>query len=377
MTTYLCTCGTSAAKKLPRVPRYDAAWVKSIGGVEAAAAEIYATFRGASFKDGATDKNNLSAELHSLACMDVQSLDTVVLFTSETPDGQACALAVKQYLDAVRPGIVCRIEVIAGLQVVNAQQFRTAGVLNFTQAVIREIDRHGAAQCRLNPTGGFKSLVPYTVLIGMLKGVEATYIFEQSNALIHLPMMPVEFARSRMEPIRPLLERMQKETAIPWADYEAALSFADRDALAPLFEDLGEGQISLSPVGFLIWEELERPSALVPFLSRQALDDLLKIRAIDSCNPEEYLTRVARSPEQLAVGKHGSWSNGLFWLKPGPTVDRYLVSVEGWRLLVWRIVEHKKYDGMMDQNRQRDVGAGVMAERRSRYAPFVRMELYE
>lgn len=378
MTTFLCTCGTSAAKNLPRTPRFDADWVKAMGGIEAAAAAIYATFRGTSFKGGETDKNHLSAELHSLACMDVQSTDTVVLFSSETPGGQACALAVKRYLEAVRPGIVCRVEVIAGLQVFNAQQFRTTGVLNFTRAVIREIEQHGAAQCRLNPIGGFKSLVPYTVLIGMLKGVEATYIFEQSDALIHLPMMPVEFARSRMEPIWPLLERMQKETAIPRIDYEAALPFADREALEPLFEDLGEGQISLSPVGFLIWEELERPSALVPFLSHPAVDDLLKIRAIDGCYPVEYLTRVARSPEQLAIGKHKSWSNGLFWLKPGQhTLDRYLVSIEGWRLLVWRIVEHKEYDGMMDQNRKRDAGARVMAERRTRYAPFVRMELYE
>ncbi len=377
MTTYLCTCGTSAAKKLPLAPRFDAAWVKAIGSVEAAADAIYVTFCGASFEDEGALKNDLSAELHSLARMQVKAVDTVVLFSSETPDGQACALAVKQYLEAVRPGIICRVEIITGLQVVNARQFRTTGVLNYTQAVIREIDRYGAAQCRLNPTGGFKSLVPYTVLIGMLKGVEASYIFEQSSTLIPLPMMPVEFARSRVEPIRPLLERIQQESAIPRADFEAALPFADREALEPLFEDLGEGQISLSPVGFLIWEELERPSALVPYLSRRALDDLLKIRGIEGCKPEDYLTRVARVREHLEVGRHEPWTQGLFWLKPGEhTRDRYLVSVEGWRLLVWRIVEHKEYDDMLTENRKRDAGARV-AERRTQYAPFVRMELYE
>jgi putative CRISPR-associated protein (TIGR02619 family) len=378
MTTFLCTCGTSAAKKLPRVPRFDAAWVMASGGVEAAAGVIYATFRDASFADEEALRNDLSAELHSLARMEVTALDTVVLFSSETPDGQACARAVKQYLEAVRRGIVCRIEIIAGLQVVNARQFRTTGVLNFTQAVIREIDRYGAAQCRLNPTGGFKSLVPYTVLIGMLKGVEASYIFEQSSTLIPLPMMPVEFARSRMEPIRPLLERIQQESALPRADFEAALHFADREALEPLFEDLGDGQMSLSPVGFLIWEELERPTALVPYLSRRALDDLLKLRAIEDCMPEDYLARVARARVHLEAGRHELWSQGLFWLKPGEhTRDRYLVSVDGWRLLVWRMVEHKEYDNLLTENRQRDAGARVVADRSARYAPFVRMELYE
>ncbi len=379
MPVYLCTCGTSAAKKFfGQQPPFNAAWVAARGGLEPAAAAIYDSFRTACMDDDVALKRDLCAEIHSLARMAVNATDTVVLFSSETADGQACAMAVKRYLERALPGIHCRIEVIPGLQVTDAQTFRTAGVLNFTKAVLREIDANGAAQCVLNPTGGFKSLVPYTVLIGMLKQVPAKYIFEQSSALIPLPMMPVEFARSRLEPLRPLLERIQNETAIPRADLDAALPFAERATLEPLFEDIGQGQASLSPVGFLIWEELERPGALVPFLSRRALDDLLKIRGIEGCKPDDYLARVARSPQSLASGKHDAWSQGLFWIKPGQhTRDRYLVSVEGWRLLVWRMVDHDEYDDLLTQNRKTDAGARVMAERRAQYAPFVRMELYE
>jgi putative CRISPR-associated protein (TIGR02619 family) len=375
---YLCTCGTSAAKKLPREPRFDSTWVAHHGGIDTAAAVIYETFQSARMDDETALRRDLSAEIHSLARMGLTGKDTVILFSSETPDGQACAGAVKRYLEHARPGIRCKVEVIVGLQVTDAQAFRTAGVLNFTKAILREIDANGAAQCVLNPTGGFKSLVPYTVLIGMLKGVPAKYIFEQSSALIPLPAMPVEFARSRLEPIRPLLERIQQECAIPQADLEAAMAFDERSALESLFEDQGNGQVSLSPVGFLIWEELERPSALVPYLSRRALDDLLRIRAIEGCKPDDYIARVARSREQLEAGKHEPWSQGLFWLKPGQhTRDRYLVSVESWRLLVWRIVDHTEYDAMLDQNRKGDAGMRLLAERRAQYAPFVRMELYE
>jgi hypothetical protein len=196
-------------------------------------------------------------------------------------------------------------------------------------------------------------------------------------------MMPVEFARSRLEPLRPALERIQNESAIPRTELELALPpYDERTSLEPLFEDVGQGQVSLSPVGFLIWEELERPSALVPYLSRRAFDDLLKIRAIEGCKPDDYLARVARSREQLEAGRHASdepWKQGLFWLKPGQhTRDRYLVSVEGWRLLVWRIVLHQgEYETLLTQNRKTDVGARMMAERRAQYMPFVRMELYE
>lgn len=379
MSVYLCTCGTSAAKKFFGQPTpFNAAWVAEQGGIEPAAERIHQSFKEASMADETALKRDLSAEIHSLARMGVNDKDTVVLFSSETADGQACAWAVARYLERARPGLRCRVEVVEGLQVTDAHAFRAKGVLNFTKAVLREIDAHGAGQCVLNPTGGFKSLVPYTVLIGMLKGVEAKYIFEQSSALIPLPMMPVEFARSRLEPIRPLFERIQNETAIPRAALEAALPFEERQALEPLFEDQGQGQVSLSPVGFLIWEELERPTALVPFLSRRALDDLLKIRATEGCKPDEYLERVSRVREHLESGRHEPWSNGLFWLKPGEhTRDRYLVSLEGWRLLVWRIVDHDEYDRLLTENRKRDAGARVVAERRAHYAPFVRMELYE
>lgn len=378
MSVYLCTCGTSAAKKLPREPRFSADWVRDKGGIDAAAAAIHATFAGARLNDETALKRDLSAELHALARMQISANDTVILYSSETPDGQACAAAVKLYLDYQLPGIICRLEIIEGLQVHDAQAFRTEGVLNFTKAVLAEIDAQGAAQCVLNPTGGFKSLVPYTVLIGMLKGVPARYIFEQSSALIDLPMMPVEFARSRLEPLRPLLDRIEQESAIPRRDYEAAVPYAERILLENLFEELGDGLITLSPVGFLIREELQRPTSLVPFLSRRAFNDLLKLNGLEKADPENYLLRMARSPDQLALSRHVNWSNDLFWLKPGEhTRARYLVSIEGWRLLVWRICDHKEYESLVDENRKRDQGARLLTERRTQYAPFVRMEFYE
>lgn len=378
MTTYLCTCGTSAAKNLlgPGKPRFNADWVEAKGGVAPAATAVFESFRDFSMDDDGALRAKLSAEVHSLARMPVDANDEVVLFSSETPDGQACAQAVARYLEEERPGIRCRVEVIEGLQVTNAPRFRTSGVLNFTKAVLAEIATNGAAQCVLNPTGGFKSLVPYTVLIGMIKGVPAKYIFEQSSALIPLPVMPVEFARERLEPLRPVLERIERDVAIPRSDLDAAIPFHDRAFLDPLFEDLGDGQATLSPVGFLVLEELAEPRGLVPYLSRRALDDLLRVRNIEGTKPEDFIRRVAASPDQLDRARHDKWSNGLFWLKPGQhTRDRYLASIEGWRLLVWRITDH--YEGLDQQGRERDMGTRIAAERRAQYEPFVRMELYE
>jgi putative CRISPR-associated protein (TIGR02619 family) len=379
MTVYLCTAGTSAAKNLrddSGRPLLNGEWVGEQGGVEVAAGHILRSFAGFSMDDDTALQRRLSAEIHSLARMGVTADDRVILFSSETGVGEACAQAVKLYLEDQRPGLDCRVEVVPGLQVEDARDFRTRGVMEFTRRVLRWIADYGAEQCVLNPTGGFKSLVPYAVLIGMLKGVAARYIFEQSTALIDLPRLPVEFAAGRLAPWLQLIDRVERESYLPVPEFEAAVPYEERAALDPLFEREGDA-ITLSPIGLLILEEIRMPRALVPFVSRRAIDDLGHLESTEGCKPLDFLNRVARSREQLERASHDRLSHGLCWLKPGEhTRDRYLVSVEGWRLLVWRMVDHDEYDDLQQQNRRGDLGARFVADRRSRYEPFFRMDTY-
>lgn len=169
MTVYLCTCGTSAARNLPKEPRFDANWIKDHGGIDDAAQEIFNGFKEYRFDDEPALRNKLSAEIHSLARMNLSDKDAVILYSSETDDGQACAKAVHLYLQEKIPGVRCEVDVVTGLQVNDATRFRTQGVVNFVHKILAQIADNGAEQCVLNPTGGFKSLVPYTALIGMIK----------------------------------------------------------------------------------------------------------------------------------------------------------------------------------------------------------------
>lgn len=377
MTVYLCTCGTSAAKNLPKPPAFNSDWVKSQGGIEPADQRIFESFQHHRMSDEDALTRHLSAEVHSLARMNVDAGDRVVLFSSETSDGQACALALKAYLDREIPDIDCVLQIVDGLQVRDAVRFRTQGVVNFVKLALREIEGHGAVQCVLNPTGGFKSLVPYTVLLGMIKGVEARYIFEQSSELIALPSLPVEFARERLAPLQSLIEQIERDSSIACADWEQAIPFEDRQVYASLFEQDGDA-VTLSSVGFLMLEELRQPRALVPFLSRKAIDDLAKVRAIEGCKPLAFLSRVAKDRPQLENARHEVFGKDLFWLKPGNhTRDRYLVCVEGWRLLVWRIADHDEYDEMLERHRKTDQGKRITDDRRSAYEPFFRMDIHE
>ena len=319
--TFICSTGTSAAKLLVDdagkrlVPGKLREWVDAQGAenlrdpsnnpprrvgeqcapslrggfastpqrdVTQAAAKILATFQ--DFEPiGHNLTSKLSAEIHSLARMQLEINDRVLLFASDTAEGLACAQAVEGYLMRYWEGLQVVTETVPGLQVDDAEQFRRVGVVEFTRRCLKEIANYQIVGGRelsnivLNPTGGFKALVPYTVLIGMLKNV--------------------------------------------------------------------------------------------PFLSRQAWDDCWdNLQQLDDCEPFRFLTRMS-SPQMLDKHEHINAGNGLRWLKPGRTTDRYLVSVEGWRLLVWRAIREDQVGGDYPQQ------IVIDPQRvRAKYAPFTRLE---
>lgn len=377
--TFICSTGTSAAKLLQDASGRRLApgglrrWIETQGGPLPAAADILATFQ--SFEpcgDALTEK--LSAEIHSLARMNLDPRDRVLLLASDTPEGLACAKAVAGYLAKYWDGLQVAIETVPGLQVDDAEHFRRVGVVEFTRRCLEEITDYqvvgagGESNIVLNPTGGFKALVPYTVLIGMLKKVPCRYIFEQSTTLLELPPLPVEFSRSSFEAFKPLFERIERDSSVSLATWNAGVPFEDRDALEPLIEHI-DHDVTLSAIGLLFLNEVRTTTRLVPFLSLQAWGDCWdNLQQLSQCDPFRFLTRMT-SPQLLTEKTHVNVGNGLRWLKPGRTTDRYLVSVEGWRLLVWRVIREDQvgsdYPQQVVVDPQRD---------RARFAPFTRLE---
>ena len=121
------------------------------------------------------------------------------------------------YRRANWPGVV-DVNWIDGLQVLAPLHFRRQGVAEYCRRCLQAVHEYGADNVILNPTGGFKALVADTVLVGMLKRVPYRYIFEQSENLLELPTLPVEFRRGVFKSYRPLFERIEQDTAIPQTD---------------------------------------------------------------------------------------------------------------------------------------------------------------
>jgi putative CRISPR-associated protein (TIGR02619 family) len=386
--TIICSVGTSSAKALRLSPDKLTAWVsqkleekresKKSSTVEeqldSVAEEIFLTFCEI-LPEGESLKKDLSAEIHSLVRIGITDKDRVILLSSGTDDGYCCAKSVEKYLQYHWNNIKVETKRVRGLQVSDAELFKKDGVVEFVKFILKEIENYGASNVILNPTGGYKALVPYTVLLGMIKCVKCDYIFEQSTTLLELPPLPVEFSKARFESYKKLFEMIERETVISrqqWEESVSCISYEERGLLEPLIESSRE-QVTLSAIGFLFLEETRKPSVLVPFLSRKAVDDCFNnLNQLDDCDPFRFLQKVAASKDAFKLSEHINVGNGLRWLKPGNTTDRYLVSVEDWRLLVWRAIredqEGAKYSSKVVINPDR--------ERRA-YSPFMRMEFVE
>lgn len=365
--TVVCSVGTSAAKGICPSAQL-AQWVAQRGGLQPAADAIFEQFANVP-PTGEALQTILSAEIHSLVRIGVGGADRVILLASETDDGQACARAVEVYLKRHYDGILTKVEPVKGLQVKDPSLFRREGVVNFVRSCLKAISDFGAPQVILNPTGGFKALVPYTVLVGMVKRVPCQYIFEQSTQLLDLPPLPVAFDRAPFELYRNLIERIERETAIPRTEWEHEVRHDDQPLLEPMVEQSGE-EVTLSAIGLLVLDEVRTPTALVPFLSRLAWTDCLdNLSRLDDCDPFRFLDRVARDQNMLKQKTHLLANGGLRWLKPGNATDRYLVSVEDWRMLVWRAIREDEVGVDYPQRVTIDP-----ASDRRRYEPFTRME---
>lgn len=302
--------------------------------------------------------------------MDLNATDRVIFYFSETEVGRCAALVLTRLLQDRYKGIEVRAREIAGLQVTDAARFRKLGLINFLTTMSSDIESYGAPQCILNPIGGFKALVPYSVLLGMMKSVRTAYLFEGSKQLIELPPLPIDFAGSLVGAYSTLFEALNRETSLNREALQGLLSGkAWNDAKLLLEEE--DGNYTLSAVGHLLWQALGDKRPLIPYVSVRAISDLETLAAREGCDPYGFLEMVSRNREQLEAKKHGNVGGGLSWLKPGRTPDRYLISVErSRRLLVWQAADHAEYD-----RSPKDLGTRLRLKERD-YSPFLRLDRF-
>lgn len=360
MRTYLCTVGTSCFNRVPGIG------TELVGemGIDVVADQLFEALE-------PMTTATLCAELAPLPSLGMSNEGRVVLYLSETDVGRCVGEVLRRLIEDRYPGASVLHRVVSGLQVKDARRFQTEGVPNFLMLMARDIESYGSPQCVLNPLGGYKALVPYSVLLGMMKQVRTAYLFEGSPQLIELPALPIDLAQSLISSYAPLCEAMERHSCLEHHQVVEILGRQSWGTAEVLLEK--EGSLyTLSALGHLLWQSLGRRRALTPFVSHRAIAQLEALRRRSDCEPYRFLERVSRSQEFYKSKRHGNSGGDLVWLKPGDTADRYLVSIEeGWRMLVWMAVAHDEYDKLPS-----DIGSQLRGKK-SEYSPFLRLDRYE
>lgn len=137
----------------------------------------------------------LNSLVHILGGAGTRS-DQLHFLASETPDGVLAARIIADFCHEFFQIESSTVHSIPGLQVSDGRRFQQDGVRNLIGVIYDILNRAPAGTYRrvLNPTGGFKGVVPYLTLIGMIESdAEISYIYERSPELIRLGRVPLDF----------------------------------------------------------------------------------------------------------------------------------------------------------------------------------------
>jgi putative CRISPR-associated protein (TIGR02619 family) len=271
-------------------------------------------------------------ELTSLAAIGVGPDDEVVLFAGESAAGIFTARVILQFIKQIWHAAV-EMEVITGLQVQDATLFRSAGVPRYAQSVIRWLTLPGVTHSHdiiLNASAGYKSLVPFTTLLGVIFGVPVQYTFENSDVVMTMPPLPIACDRDLLARVEPLLAKLDAENELPQQEVVSGLSGPDRDTLIPMLE-MNNGKFTFSALGLAVYERFKSPPPLEP--SKRPVKDKDQTRNWDKVSNrsqafERFKTRLSEC----------QWVDGY----------RYLNGVDGTRRQVKRVGQnlHVAYDGI-------------------------------
>ena len=334
MRTIVCSAGTSVAKG----KRFE-------GEVAPYKARITEDVRALRLrhKDSSTRdsfRREVCAEVNSLRALGASEEDTIVLLHTDTPDGEACAQVLGNLIEEEFSASV-QLRRISGLQVTDATRFRREGIKNLF-AELDRLERESPEGMLLNGTGGFKSVVPYLTLFGLLRKVPVTYLFEYSEQLITLPAAPVTYDYERVSQALDALRQLEQRGGMTRDEFWRLLGaeFAEREYFECLLDDDGEN-VFPSAFGFLLLSAGTEPGRV--FLSEDAKRAYEQSRAAVRDQYTFILERIAE-PLNRQARVHVFHGTDLLVYKPGNTSERAAYFVRGRDVYVCAIAQHDTYE---------------------------------
>ncbi len=303
-----------------------------------------------------------SAELNSLSCILVDPRtrnDQLHFLATSTPDGALAARVICDFSREYFRVETAKVHLIDGLQVHDGDAFQKNGVRNLI-AKIYDIFRDapsGTYSRIINPTGGFKSVVPYLTLIGMIESdVKLSYIYEKSPALITLGRVPLQFNFEILQSAYPALKACD-EGLIEEHKLKELLSLSPDKSLSDhpawsLFENTSidnKTYFDVNGLGKIVLEHFKALDQTRIYLSRQAAERFDSLDTNQQKRFQSYFERL-RDPAWIDSHRHDEYKNdgNAIPIKPGNVDERlFIYRLDDGSILVAELAFHKT-DGSYD-----------------------------
>lgn len=345
----IATTGTSIARHLPP-DRLRGDKEAALHAIRERLQQIYSEA-----SDAEQYLRQASAETNSLQLLEANRDDRLYLLHTDTTDGRVCADAVARLVEETL-GIPSRRVEIVGLQVNDPQRFRRIGVQNLF-AKISQIRRdHPNNEVLLNGTGGFKSMVAYLTLYGLLYRLPVTYIFEFSNNLLHFPPAPIHFDYDRLARAADAIAALKAEGCLAKEEFFrriVGLEYHDRDWYGSLLEEDQDGTVTLGAFGQLLDDALEMKKGQI-FLSPSAN---AAYQASAGGTRQRFNALLVRVEEPLWRQLHAHAFSGtdLSVWKIGRTAERMAGREQGRDVYVCELyADHAQYERELPRHEWQD-----------------------
>ncbi|MDR1836449.1 MAG: putative CRISPR-associated protein [Treponema sp.] len=287
----------------------------------------------------------LGAEMNVLSRLDIEKNDRIVLLASDNAFGKICTDMVK-YACVEAFGLAegaVEVRRIEGLQVLDARKLRETGLKNLVRTILEYVandEYRWTYDIILNPTGGFKGVVPFITILGMLYGRRCVYLFEFADELINLPPLPFSFDMRLYSRVRPALAYIEEEVAV---SEEAFLSRvinytpAERDLFMSFTESFDDHNITISALAYCLHniDKLED----MPMIAESALEYLSKIKG-NSVNVINRLIKKSANPFWRDQHIHTVYTSDLLIIKQSRTSERIAGFIRNGKFFVTTIFDN-------------------------------------
>jgi putative CRISPR-associated protein (TIGR02619 family) len=284
----ICTVGTSIANQCP----VQKEMFKQHNEWDSNAELLRSQIQDFLNKDEHNAKNpetrkSISAELNTLNQLNVEKADRIILLASDNAQGRVCSemnkIAIMEAFGLANPQVT--IHRIEGLQVHSAKILREKGLKNLVKVVVNKYLANEEIRYNyeiiINPTGGFKGVVPFLTVLGMLYGKRTVYMFEFADEIITLPTLPFSFDMTLYNRARPAISLIETEVAVTEEAFLKKIrnySSEEQDRFLAFTEPFDSNLITLSPLAYC-FVSIEQNNKK-PIIAQSVFEDLLEMEGV-------------------------------------------------------------------------------------------------